>query len=284
MPNQNECVACGRYTTNQQGAFFMPFIAHRAMNVPWLEITKQKTGLRDIPNGYAYIHTSSVFCNSCGHLGSGTRFSNEQMERLYKNYRDEKYTSLRDQYEPGYRARSMVFEDEYPYGALVEDFLLKHLKNRPKSILDWGGDSGINTPFKNTLEVHHVFDISNVHTIEGASAVTKEEIVNANYELVVCQHVLEHLPYPCQNLVDIILSLQSKPFFYFEVPHESIIRKTPKGQFPNKMHWHEHINFFSEQSLGEFVTRCGLEPIIIQSLDVSTPQREDYFILQCIAR
>lgn len=280
----HECIACGSLNLEAKPAFFMPFVSHRAFNSPMKKVTRETSGLRDIIDGYTYVFCRSLHCKSCGHLASDLRFNENQMKRLYRDYRGDEYLNLREFYEPGYMQRNAVFSHEYHYRNLVDEFILQHMKTYPKSVLDWGGDTGINTPYKERLKLHHIFDISNIQPIKGANIVNEESIPNYLYDLVVCQHVLEHLPFPSQSIANLIHRIQGNPFFYFEVPHETIMRKKLPHESPIKQHWHEHINFYTEDSLAKLLLRCGLTPIIVKSTDVSKDSTLDYFILQCIAK
>jgi len=54
-------------------------------------------------------------------------------------------------------------------------------------------------------------------------------------------------------LHDFLLKLKSIPseFWYIEVPHEKHVQKYTvlSDQVNNKEHWHEHVNFFTLESL-----------------------------------
>jgi hypothetical protein len=286
QPNliSNECIACGSFNIDSSPAFFMPFISHRAFNSPMSRISKEITGLRDILDGYAYQFCRSLYCRSCGHLASDIRFNDEQMRNLYRDYRGDDYLKLREFYEPGYIKRNSIFNHEYHYRDMVDSFILRYMEIYPKSALDWGGDTGINTPLKEQLKLHHIFDISNTEPVKGASLVNEDTIPNYLYDLVVCQHVLEHLPFPSQSIANLVKKINGDPFFYFEVPHEPIMRKTPTHQTPNKKHWHEHINFYTEDSLAKLLLRCGLTPISVISTDISKNSTMDSHVLQCVAK
>ena len=279
----NECIACGSLNIQSSPAFLMPFISHRVFGQAQEKISAESTGLRDVKEGYNYHFCKSLFCKACGHLACDLRFNDLQMKNLYQGYRNQTYVELRDFYEPGYLQRNQQFHSEYPYKAKVREFIESKMNRKPNSILDWGGDSGINTPFSGELDKHHIFDISNVAPIAGATLVNEEMIGESEYDLVVCQHVLEHLPFPGDSLLNLKNKTKGNPYFYFEVPHEPIMRKTSKGELPLKRHWHEHINFYSESSLKALIERCGLKSKAIKSLEVSSAIGEDIFILQCIA-
>ncbi len=280
----DECLACGSLDIESSPGFFMPFISHRAFKQPMLKLTKESTGLRDILEGYSYQYCNTIYCKTCGHVACDLRFNDEQMRNLYQDYRGPDYLEMREFYEPGYKARNKIFNQEYHYRNLVNDYILRTIGSSPKSILDWGGDSGINTPFKGSLEIHHIFDISNIEPILGAKLVSKDSICNYSYDLVVCQHVLEHLPFPGINVVELVKIINGNPFFYFEVPHEPIMRTKIKNKWQKKIHWHEHINFYSETSLEKLLYRCGLKVVNISSTNVSRSNGDDTFILQCLAK
>ena len=64
----------------------MPFISHRAFN--WRPVVIDETwGLNSIKKGNAYSLCNSLFCKRCGFLFLDIRFSDDELSRLYENYR-----------------------------------------------------------------------------------------------------------------------------------------------------------------------------------------------------
>jgi len=113
-------------------------------------------------------------------------------------------------------------------------------------VLDWGGDTGVNTPFLHTAQFVHIYDISNLPTVGTAEAVDILRIENTKYDLIVCSQVLEHVPYPLDIINNIVSIMDEETLFYIEVPYEKLMRQQPgsKEIYLEKHHWHEHINFF----------------------------------------
>lgn len=263
------CICCGSRTLKRSPAILMPFVAHRAFGWEPVEITDD-WGLRTVEHGMAYSICNSLQCAACGLLFLDIRFNKAQMASLYEGYREEPYTALREQYEPGYRERNAALDAGIDYVAQVEAFLTPHLRF-PVSLLDWGGDTGKNTPFKDKNRRFHIYDISRKPVIEGAQRVEKSTALRTRYDLVVCSNVLEHVPYPAQTLRDIGRSMDRETVLYLEVPHEDLVRQSSAETelYRKKKHWHEHINFFSETSLQRLVSRCGLSVIDLKQLEVT---------------
>ncbi|HLP82398.1 MAG TPA: hypothetical protein VK141_10480, partial [Nitrosomonas sp.] len=123
----------------------MPFVAHRVFGWKPVEITDE-WGLKTIPSGRAYCICNTLYCTECGLLFSDIRFDDEEIAALYNGYRNEEYTALRDSYEPGYRQRADFLYAGLPHVPDIEQFLVPFLNDSPIRVLDWGGDTGINTP------------------------------------------------------------------------------------------------------------------------------------------
>jgi hypothetical protein len=196
------------------------------------------------------------------------RFSNSELESLYSGYREKEYTELRDKYEPGYKIRNKGLLSGINYLDDVEAFL-KPMLTFPTRILDWGGDTGKNTPFKNNLTLFHIYDISNITPIQGAISVTKEKAYSTDYDLIICSNVLEHVPYPSELLIEIKSAMSKNTILYLEMPYEEIMRlgKDDTSILTKKKHWHEHINFFSEKGLRSLIHLCGLKVIALRDLN-----------------
>ena len=88
-----------------------------------------------------------MLCSKCNFVFLDIRFSDKELSNLYNNYRGVKYTKLREKYEKNYEKRNRDLIKGITYLDEVEKFILKNTK-LPLSILDWGGDTGKNTPFK----------------------------------------------------------------------------------------------------------------------------------------
>lgn len=276
-----QCVCCGNMQLQASPAILMPFVAHRVFG--WRPVVIDASwGLNTIANGHAYSICNSLYCGVCDFLFLDIRFSDAELSRLYQDYRGPDYVELRELYEPGYRERNRLLLADIPYLDQIENFIAPHIAPNP-AILDWGGDTGKNTPFKSKNKCLHIYDISQKPTIAGAKSVSAQETLASAYDLIVCSEVLEHIPYPCDILQAICLRMDKNSTLYLEVPHEPVMQENKNTRPNNKKHWHEHINFFSTLSMKKLLDQCALETINIQSTTIKTGG--EYFkILQIIAK
>lgn len=263
----DQCVCCGGQNLRGVPAILMPFVAHRCfgwapamIDVSW--------GLNTVQKGMAYTVCKSLQCGDCGLLFSDIRFAENELGRLYRGYRDAEYTTLRETYEPGYTQRNDALGQQIDYGGILEQFLNPLLPERALAILDWGGDSGKNTPLRQRASRHDVYDISNIAVVKGARAVAREQAMADCYDLIVCSNVLEHVSYPSDLLQDIQQAMRPKSLLYIEVPYEEVMRSHGQGALQRKRHWHEHVNFFSPESLQTLVTNTGMKTVSM-NLDAS---------------
>jgi len=264
-----ECVCCGSKSLKKSPAILMPFVADRVFG--WKPVVIDDSwGLKTIKNGTAYSICNSLYCSDCGFLFLDIRFSEAELNSLYDEYRGQGYTDLRESYEPGYKAKNDSLLAGINYIAEIEAFLNPYL-SFPISLLDWGGDTGKNTPFKEKNNLFHIFDIGSKPVVDGAKAIDKDTVLSTKYDLIVCSNVLEHVSYPAELILDMKKAMGKETVLYIEVPLEDIIRLSdPTADLSlMKKHWHEHINFYSENSLFQMLTRCGLNVIALRKLNAS---------------
>lgn len=270
------CVCCGSKILISSPAVLMPFVAHRTFG--WEPVCIDDSWeLTTIKNGQAYSICKSLHCGECGLLFLDIRFTETELSNLYRDYRGMEYTSLRETYEPGYTLRNDNLNAGIAYMQDIEEFLRPYLKF-PISILDWGGHTGKNTPFKNENESLDIFDINNTEVIEGARIVSKSEAHSKKYKLIVCSNVLEHVPYPSDVLNDIIKAMDTETVLYIEVPFENVMMNNQNDLQILKKHWHEHINFYSEKSLYRLIKNVGLDVISLKVFQDST--RDNFYLFQ----
>jgi len=249
----------------------MPFIAHRVWGWEPVKITPE-WGMRDLPNGYAYPLCNSVQCTACNALFLDIRFDEEEVSRLYTGYRGAEYASQRERFEPGYSVQNEVLNAGYNYIPVVEEMLSPYLPSSIR-VLDWGGDTGVNTPFRHTAAIHHVYDISHKELVK--SAVHIEQPIASGYDLVVLSNVLEHLPYPQKELLRVSRVMDKNTLLYIEVPYEAVVKNAviPTPLHQCKKYWHEHINFFVPSSLQALVASCSLELLELKSFDAAVGKK-----------
>lgn len=262
----SRCVCCDEAELIRTPAILMPFVADRVFG--WKPVTIDESwGLRTIRAGNAYTLCNSLYCRGCGLLFLDMRFSDSEMNRLYRDYRGDSYVSLRDYYEPGYALRNDELKRGIKYLDCVEKFLEPYFAF-PISVLDWGGDTGKNTPFKNRSTNIDIYELSGVEPVSGARIVRRQELDNATYDLIVCSNVLEHVAYPLDLLEDIRQVMKGDSRLYLEVPFEAVMVDHPEDPYVHKRHWHEHINFFSETALRSLVAAAGMKIIELQRLQL----------------
>lgn len=279
----DQCVCCGSDVLDAAPAILMPFVAHRALS--WAPVAIDESwGLRTVKTGMAYTVCRSLQCDVCGLLFSDIRFGDDEMGRLYRDYRGADYTALREKYEPGYTLRNKALQGQVDYGDLLERFLDPLLPDQGLSILDYGGDSGKNTPLRHRAHQHDVFDISNTPVVAGARVVNREQAIGNRYDLVVCSNVLEHVPYPSDLLEDMRRIMAPETLLYVEVPFEDIMRNHGDGAIAHKKHWHEHVNFFSPRSLRAMLANVRLQVVAMNTDSSITAGLKSSYMMQVACR
>ena len=263
------CICCGNSDLIASSAIVMPFISYRVFGHEAFSVD-ETWKMRDLAPGQAYQIAKTIECACCNAIFLDYRFSDAEMERLYSGYRGDHYTRSRIQFEPSYVEVADHYCGRANYISDVEKFLQRYVGEN-LVVLDWGGDSGVNSPFLYSAARLDIYDISEVEVFEPARKITKEEIRTTTYDLVTCLQVLEHVPEPKQVIDEIVNIMTKNTVLYIEVPLEELFRSNAdtRGLGQQKRHWHEHVNFFSERSLKMLVERCGLQVIAYESLDVN---------------
>ena len=227
-----QCPCCDGINLKSQPSTLAPFVADRVF------------GDTNIPS-----HT--MICESCGFLFLDIRFSPDEMFRLYDNYRGDDYVALREKYEPGCRDRNEELLKPSSWLPEIEKFIERHI-TLPIIILDWGGNNGMNSPFKGNRQLF-IYDIGNIQPLVGERVIFPD----GQYDLIVCASVLEHVPYPFQTMSEIYKAASSDTIIYIDVP----IGYNGRGV------WHEHINIFNPSAIDVLLDRCGFEIIEQQYLE-----------------
>lgn len=273
-----KCICCESFNLLRSPAILMPFLTKRIFGYEPIMITPE-WGLRDIQQGMAYQICNSLQCQDCGVLFSDIRFSNEEMSRLYSGYRDKDYSDTRERFEPGYMRVAESYCIPGSYVEKVESFLKPYLPV-DFTILDWGGDTGINTPLRLDAQSTDIYDISEKEVIDGVRKVSLAEALTKQYDLIVCSQVLEHVSYPLNILEQISPLMHQKTFLYVEVPFEGLMRECGLrfDAYKLKHHWHEHINFFTADAILKMLLKFKLDVIEIKEIPISLQWRDSYII------
>jgi hypothetical protein len=278
----NCCICCGHQELKKSPAILMPFVAHRALE--WRSVSIDESWqLETVQHGKAYPICNSLLCMSCGLIFLDIRFDDAAMARLYNNYRGIEYTELREHYEPGYKHKNDILKEGSNYIDYIESWISSKICTAEMRILDWGGDMGINTPFRYSAAAIDIYDISGNSPQVGTLVSAQQQQNSGHYDLVVCSNVLEHTPYPKDILKEISRFMSNESVLYIEVPHELLMKTNSDKmeRLSKKKHWHEHINFFTPSSLEKLIERSGYEIIdfIEKSFDSTEMKSGLYMIL-----
>ena len=277
----SSCVCCGSDDLVGSPAILMPFIADRAFG--WSPVfIDDSWGLKTIQNGHAYSICKTLRCRQCEHMFCDIRFSEEEMNLIYGGYREEAYVTLREYYEPGYRKRNEALIRTVSYKADVENFVAPYISD-PLTILDWGGDTGANTPFEARRVSLDIFDISGKSVEGDARVVTREQATSSKYRLIVCSQILEHIPHPSDILLAVRDAMDENSVLYIEVPFEEVMRRDVKDREKLKRHWHEHVNFYSQSSMAALLENCGFD-LVGWNILVTDVAGSEVHILQAACR
>jgi predicted nucleic-acid-binding Zn-ribbon protein len=254
---EKACIICGSTDLIKKSAFFVPFLTKRMFNGK-----KKKNQL--------------YTCKNCGFSYSSYRPTDEEMAQYYQNYRGTEYQRQREETEPSY---TKEFNYMLGYNKVEEEnrkknlynLLIKNMSNISalKNILDYGGDEGQFIPDELSFAKRFVYEVSGVKPLEGIYNISEEDLYTQHWDLIMCCHVLEHMPNP-MDTINILKNLMHKnTYIYIELPYEdyfeeekykltlaeiikrpkSTLKKLLKKEKFNYVPIHEHINFFREKTL-----------------------------------
>jgi hypothetical protein len=222
-----------------------------------------------------------VECEACGFMFYNPRLDDAEAGRLYAGYRSEEYQRVRHASEPWYTVSfnsKLGSQTSYERRRRVLAAILRqHIDKREiKRVLDYGGDRGDLARGLIDGAAAFVYDISGVPAVDGVTAASDPAECKA--DLVINSNVFEHVSFPRLLLEDIVKATPAGGTVFLEVPCESplglsrmfrriaqigivALTRPALARYmlrPASLYlMHEHINYFSEQSLTTLMRSCG---------------------------
>ena len=231
MHNIIPCPCCDSVDQTSIPAYMSQFVVWRTTGV------KPESNLSNL----------LIQCNHCNYYFSDTRFTDDELVRLYTGYRDEQYNQMRIECEPNYQA--VVYSDSYikQRKEFINTLVSQHVAN-VNSILDYGGDDGTYIPEMYTTTEKYVYDLSGADTLPGIKKY--DPVQDQTFDLVMNCQVLEHVSDINQLMRN--LKALANSYLYIEVP---AYRKPPvRGMIVG-----EHLNFFRKSSLVALLNRHDIQ-------------------------
>jgi hypothetical protein len=268
---------------------------------PWI---REMTGMTDRLSKYR-------LCLNCK-IGYFTkRFSKEEMYKIYKDYRGDRYFEIRKKWEKWYNQNFFLNESSIDFAPerklMIQDFVKSKLFNHLKVVIDVGGDKGQYIPVFFPDTERYVIDLSNRELVPGVRKLNSLDEIE-KCDLIMSCHVLEHVTDPISELKTLIHKCNA---LYVEVPYGrpkiNLIRKFgvflpfhlilsffPKiyskftnpstGRINQRHYWlnqSEHLNFFEEESF-EFLSKVINKDLHYKIADIPTPDGNKARVLQVL--
>ena len=278
------CITCGSDNLSSSSAILSPFMVKRMFD--WdVRLISEDDGLYDIKSGTTHCPCKSMYCHDCGTLFLDLRPGDIDMQIYYNGYQTKEFFDMRIEYEPSFKQRLSkvvkgsgdITDGKFVHFDKVENFIAANTDLTDKSsisICDVGGDGGINTPF-GELESSQVV-ISDINLEITRTANTPKNVENhMGFDLITMRHVIEHVSYPLDLISSHCKNLKKGGYLYIEVPLEAIMQihtqpSPNKNDYPKKLLWNEHINFFSLTSFIHMANKIDFEHVDTQLLEISS--------------
>lgn len=210
-------------------------------------------------------------CEACNFVQTKRPFYEEDINRLYADYREESYNRERIECEPSYASIAAdvghaTAELEARLSAQSRFFEGKLQGGEGFTILDFGGSDGKFMPRMEGKKF--VFEISNVEPVPGVTRLRSDAEVGT-YSLVQLAHVVEHVVEPLGLTRYVVSKVAPGGYLYIETPQEisdSEREELRKGQ--RLVGIHEHINSFCPHAVRTLMEKSGLKVIAIEATPV----------------
>jgi len=280
----SECRNCGRRELRDLGPIgkVNPFFLKRALGIE-LRFPRSPSAIKQkvrdlvaIPMSFlSRVTSQSAFvemqvCEHCSFIQTSVPFHEDDIMRLYLDYRSPAYNRQRIQWEPEYAAiaASVGFDpvEVCTRTAALRAFLSKELRTAdPITLLDYGGSDGRFIP--DIPGSKFVYEISNIEPVPGVTRI-KSESELGTYSLVLLAHVTEHVPHPLNLVRKLSAYVEPGGHLYIETPQE--IPDPQRDELRNgasrfDIPIHEHINSYCVPAVAALLEAAGFTIVAIES-------------------
>ena len=209
-------------------------------------------------------------CKDCEFIQTRNPFRDDDIMRLYRDYRSDSYNRERIQYEPSYSSiAAQVGQDQTEISNRVRSlnaFLHRNLGSRqPATILDYGGADGKFLP--DYPGSKSVYEVSDIQPVAGVTRIHDESKLGL-YSLVLLSHVIEHATHPVDLVRKVASYVEPDGYLYLETPQEIDDRDRValrEGSVQFDIGIHEHINSYCIPAVSALLKSSGLSVVAIES-------------------
>lgn len=222
-----------------------------------------------------HSETELLYCKKCKISYFKLRPTDEEASRYYENYVTEEFVNLREKFEPAirevYAQYTLTEKDRVGFikksisGIKTDDF---------KNVLDYGGKGGFLKPLFERAEKYS-YDKSLFPAAEGVTLIPNFNEFDEEFDFIMANQVLEHVPYPNECFVEMTKKLKKGGYIYIEVPNEEGLNNdiAPLNHNNRDFVMHEHMNIFRKETLKHMLEANGYKVIKYGYEDIS---KSDY--------
>lgn len=167
--------------------------------------------------------TKLLSCANCDFDFFEKRYSTDEEEAIYSEYRTGKYLKVRQNWEPWYtNSVNEAYVPENPNVDARVNFMEEVISHSLAGssldlVVDVGGDQGQFFP-KRDIRNKVVIDLSNKKLRPGVSRISNIGQLKGQADLIIAAHLLEHLSDPRAFLIEMRSHLKPGGYIYLEVP------------------------------------------------------------------
>ena len=283
----SECRNCGRSELHDLGPIGMiqPFFLRRVFGME-LRVPRSpnavKQKIRDLVtlsmSFFSRVTTPFAFvemqlCTHCFFIQTKIPFHDEDVMRLYRDYRSTAYNRERIHYEPEYaQIAAAIGQDQRELGtrrSALSTFLRKGLQtSEAHTILDYGGADGKFIP--DIPGSKFVYEISNMDPVPGVTRI-KSESELGTYSIVLLAHITEHVTHPLNLVRNLSAHVEPGGYLYIETPQEISDQQRAElhsGVARFDIAIHEHINSYCVPAVAALLEAAGFTVVAIESTPV----------------
>lgn len=224
-----------------------------------------------LTRSFAFVEMQ--LCKNCFFIQTKVPFHDDDIMRLYLDYRSPSYNRERILYEPEYaRIVSEVGCGQTEIGgrkSALAAFLRKALQTTDGcTILDYGGADGRFIP--DIPGSKFVYEISNIDPVPGVTRIRSESELGT-YFIVLLAHVTEHVPHPLNLVRKLSAYVEPGGYLYIETPQEISDEQRAdlqRSALRLNIGIHEHINYYCVPAVTALLEAAGFKVVAIESTRV----------------